>query len=282
MKPWDLSWKEGIRGTFSYKNQYAIYLCMVITVAAGLFSDLISDVRIHKQWRRIAVPAMFLIVTLCCLSYTLMNTSSRGALVSLIGATVLVIALHLVRHPEVLRRWLNIRTLLLGFISLVIVGVVFMQSSMYERFSEDKLKDNGRSLLRDTVVSVIQDYPAFGTGPGTYPSIQHLYKPEGLGNSHMSKRAHNDYLEAVASQGIMGGILLGAVLFYLLLKVFSFRQTPVNGLLVGCRAAVLAYLIQSTFDNNVSIFFLPTAFMFVLSIGFVLTRRFGEKVNSIT
>ncbi|MBU3020910.1 O-antigen ligase [Aestuariibacter sp. A3R04] len=261
--PWNYSWKDGIRGTFSYKNQYAIYLGIAALLGIGLLLDTLKDKR--KRWLSFA-----LLFFIAAMAYTLINTSSRGALLSVIAGLAASILLYMLRQPRIFTLLFSARTAL---ICAVVVGVLvfaFMQSSMYHRFSEDQLDDNGRNELRQTVQSVIRDHPLLGSGPGTYPYIQHIYKPVLLGNSKMSKRAHNDYLETIATTGIVGFLLLLLPVGWLLIRQFKVTNTPHPGILFGCRAATISYLSQATFDTNAGIFFLPVLFVSLLSIGFIL------------
>ena len=157
----------------------------------------------------------------------------------------------------------------------VLLITLFMQSSIYERFTDEKMQDNGRTLLRNTVIQVIEDYPVFGTGPGTYPFVQHNYKPLELGNTQMSKRAHNDYLETLATQGALGFALLMIPLGLLLIRLFRYSlHGNTTGLLIGCQVATVAYLVQALFDVNIGVYLLPVHLLIVLSIGWVLTTRF--------
>ena len=265
--PWDFSWHQGIRGTFSYKNQYAMYMVICILLTTGLLID-----NLRRERATLLTPAVgYFALCLGLQVATLLNTSSRGALVSLVAGCGFTAFLFFLGRPKLLQQWLKPKFLATMVVVVTVMIIAFMQSAVYQRFSEQKMEDNGRTLLRGTVIRVIQDYPVFGTGPGTYPFIQHQYKPLELGNTQMSKRAHNDYLETVATQGALGFTLLAIPAGLLLMRLF--RRAPTSsltGLQLGCQAASVAYLVQAAIDVNIGVYILPVHFVIVLSVGWVI------------
>lgn len=271
--PWNLSWHEGIRGTFSYKNQYAMYMVICIALCAGLLTDELIK---RRQRTALVTPVTCgLSLLLLILLATLMNTSSRGALVSLLVGCAVAAAFFISRNRYLAGYMMQPKVLGSMAAAAVLLITLFMQSSIYERFTDEKMQDNGRTLLRNTVIQVIEDYPVFGTGPGTYPFVQHNYKPLELGNTQMSKRAHNDYLETLATQGALGFALLMIPLGLLLIRLFRYSlHGNTTGLLIGCQVATVAYLVQALFDVNIGVYLLPVHLLIVLSIGWVLTTRF--------
>ncbi|MBU2977711.1 O-antigen ligase family protein [Alteromonas sp. C1M14] len=268
--PWTFSWKNGIRGTFSYKNQYAVYIALACLIVIGLLCD-------GKYLKMPKWLIVTLILCLCLLGYTLFNTSSRGALVSLIAGMGLTVCIQVVRAPNLLKRWLTGKTIAVTVLISLMLGAGFAQSSIYQRFSKEKLDDNGRIELRDTAFAVFKDHPVVGTGLGTYPYIQHVYKTMLLGNTKMSKRAHNDYLETMATTGLMGFLFLSMSIGFLWLMLFRHTHTRMYGALFACRAGVMTYLFQASFDTNAGIYFLPIVFVTLLTMGFVITERFNIK-----
>lgn len=264
--PWDFSWQEGIRGTFSYKNQYALYMVICVCLALGLT----ADAALARPQRNRAVMAGSVASLIMLL--TLLNTSSRGALLALLLAAGLCILLLLARQRSLWTVIVQPKWLAGGAVLLILAGAGFTQTSIYERFSSQAMADNGRTLLRQTATEAWLQSPWLGTGPGTYPLVQHQYKPLELGNSQMSKRAHNDYLETLASQGLIGFFLLAVPLVLLLHRCFKVSVLPQhNGLLLGIQTATLAYLIQASFDVNIGVLVLPMLFILLLAMAWQLS-----------
>lgn len=277
--PWNLPWEDGIRGPYSYKNQYAIYLVMTLPLAlvwcAHQYRVLFSPVFIRHNNRKVALTRFAVVVSLLlCLVFTLLNTSSRGALLALLLSSALVTGGHLLRHRAQRQRWLSKKMLLGAAVVAGLLVVLFTQSAAFDRFKEDAFEDNGRLQLHATALKVIKAYPLTGSGAGTYPYVQHQYKPASLGNSGMSQRAHNDYLETLATQGIAGTVLLAIMLGALIRGLFGPSHAHSHYQL-ACRCAVLALLIQSVYDVNVSTFWLP---VYAVTLC-VLAQRFRNPAH---
>ncbi len=276
--PWGLSWNEGVRGTFSYKNQYAIYMVMSLSIAMGLLIELWATVNRHGQSSS-TIRAFFqpktvvLIVCTFIMLFTLLNTSSRGALASLILAFGSVSGLAILAHKPLRSVVFKPKFIALGVIVLCVALAVFSQTSVFKRFSENQLEDNGRSMLRQTAVNVIDEFGPVGTGPGTYPYVQHHFKEQGLGNSAMSKRAHNDYLETIATHGYVGSSILLIALLTLIYGTLKKTRYQISLISTGIYIGLLAFLIQSSFDVNISTFYLPALFVILLAVGNRLTTE---------
>ncbi|NMH60479.1 O-antigen ligase family protein [Alteromonas ponticola] len=274
--PWDLSWNEGVRGTFSYKNQYALFLVMSLAVAGGLFVEKWHSVKRRQSTSSTSftffAPKIFILfICIVILLLTLFNTSSRGALVSMVLAAGCVVGIVILSDQRFRKMIFKPKMLAISTLILLAAIAVFSQTSVFKRFSESQFEDNGRIMLHQTALKVINEFGPVGTGPGTYPYVQHHFKHEKLGNSAMSKRAHNDYLETIATLGFAGALMLLIILLSLIygtLRKTHFQAGLVNyGIYVG----LLAYMIQSSFDVNISAFYLPTFFVVLLAVGNRLT-----------
>ncbi|MDO6693236.1 O-antigen ligase family protein [Aliiglaciecola sp. 3_MG-2023] len=275
--PWDSDWNKVIRGTFSYKNQYAIYLAMSIPLALGLTFDVLKKRKKNWQHNRLSRALIYIIcsrifVYLCIallLFFVLTKTDSRGGNL----VFMLVICGICARYIFWQQQKLNKRKSLLSIFGVIVVlGLIFVNSNSFERFEKYGFSDSSRSNLHSVALSVIADFPLFGSGPGTYPLIQHHYKPESLGNSEMSKRAHNDYLETLATQGIVGILIFSIAILLMLKKVFMGKSSTQQGLLMGCQASLLMLLLHSSFDYNVATFYLSALFFTLLAIGLRLVE----------
>ena len=74
--------------------------------------------------------------------------------------------------------------------------------------------------MRHDTWRVFLDHPATGTGLGTLPTVFPAY--ETLYDGKFVNHAHNDYLEALADTGLVGGVCCAA--FLGMLAFFSLRQ----------------------------------------------------------
>ncbi len=277
--PWDYSWQEGIRGTYSYKNQYATYLAMSVALGTGWSMSMYRAMRLrgeratHWLFSKPFLKLALVVLATGLIYITLLNTASRGALLSLTLSLFLVFGSYIMLRAERRKALLRPRIIIAAAIALIVGSAVFVQSAAFERFTLFEFEDNGRQQLRQTAMHVISDYPLTGTGPGTYPYIQHNYKPASLGNSGMSQRAHNDYLETLATQGIIGTSLAVLFISALLSGVFKRSKHGASPYLMACRCGILTLLIQSAFDVNISTYWLPVYFVILCALGWHFRKR---------
>ena len=142
--------------------------------------------------------------------------------------------------------------------------------SLVNRLDKQGYSPNGRELMHLTSVQIITEYPLVGSGAGTYPVLQHVYKTQKLSNSEMSKRAHNDYLELLGNQGFVGFSLLGCSIFMLMLKLFGAvienKSRDLYGMQIACFCSALTVLLHSAVDFNFQLPVITVYFFTVLAI----------------
>jgi O-antigen ligase len=109
-----------------------------------------------------------------------------------------------------------------------------------------------------------------GTGAGTYEWIFPFYKTQNLGGK-IFDHAHNDYLEMLTDQGIVGFILLGSpllLLFVSILKALKNRRDPLLcGVMFGVICGVSSMLIHAIVDFNFQIPANAAYFWCLLGVG---------------
>jgi O-antigen ligase len=99
----------------------------------------------------------------------------------------------------------------------------------------------------------------------------------------MSKRAHNDYLELLANQGLIGFTLLGLAILLLMIKLYqglskslNSKKKALQGLQIASFCSSLAILLHSLADFN---FHLPVNvvyFYLIIAIG-IKGQYFTDK-----
>ncbi|MEP1444777.1 MAG: O-antigen ligase family protein [Paraglaciecola sp.] len=269
--PFGSPWDSMVRGTFSYKNQYSIYLAMTISIGFGLLLnnlkkkskqlDLnnVTTFIIHLVTTRHIITILLLIVMLV----SFFGTNSRGGSLILAIATTITLLNYSLRTKTH-----NFSKNKAIFVTCVVVvfSIVFFTSKSYERFTTLGIKDNGRIMLHKTALSIFEDYPLLGTGPGTYSAIQHSYKDIRLGNSAMSKHAHNDYLELLATQGVLGALLITWSLLLILSKIFYRIPDKNVSVVLGCQVSIVCILGHSFIDFNFGTLALSVYFFVIIAL----------------
>jgi O-antigen ligase len=124
-------------------------------------------------------------------------------------------------------------------IGVALTAVVYFATiapeSARERVTELK-GGTGREDIWTVGWRMFEAHPAHGVGAGNFPtsSIHYLLEPGALTRSDFivdtQKVAHNVYLETLAELGVVGGVLLGALLISLLVTAYrAVRQFQRNG-----------------------------------------------------
>jgi len=106
---------------------------------------------------------------------------------------------------------------------LVIATALVAGSSLAGRF-RDAYKDNmsGRTEIYQNAQQMAVDFPWFGSGPGSFLSVYHLYRENA--DQTWAAFLHDDWLETRVTFGRIGTLL---VLLQLALLVFwTFRGRP--------------------------------------------------------
>jgi O-antigen ligase len=102
-------------------------------------------------------------------------------------------------------------------------------------------------------VTLVADYPVFGTGLGTFRFAFLRYAPPGRA---WWTTAHNEYLELICDTGLVGGtiVLLGFLAYLLLvLRPRSMRARTTPYVYTGLVAGLAALLVHSAVSSNLQV-----------------------------
>jgi O-antigen ligase len=272
-------------GFYRNRNHFAGYLEMMLAVGIGLLLTGLSNER-AETWKHflkmtiewILSPKMFLRLSLCILVIALTTTHSRmgntGFFASLLIAGIIGIALsrYATRNTVLLLSSLVV-------IDLLIVGSWFGVEKLAERLEKTTVAEvQDREEPAAYTLKIMEDYPVFGTGPGTFYIAFPRYRPATVTSFY--DYAHNDYIQFACESGVLGLGLLGLVVVLALgaaLRAQWQRRDPLmRGMAFACVMGVTAILIHSTVDFNLHIPANAVYFMVLLALGWIslhLDRR---------
>jgi len=197
--------------------------------------------------------------------------------------------------------------LLMGFFLLVIImgilGTKFL-STYTSQNSQDKinfvsnvsarvsgldqnLTQSARVSMWKSAIPWIKDYPLFGTGLDTIKYMYPVYrrtdygKLEG-GHNYTPDRLHNEYLNTLATKGILGFLAYyGGFIFLwfmiILTAAFHARNHHSAYLLMGCATGAGVYLVQVLFNFGV----VATLFLFYALLGLSIAISKSPKEYSL-
>jgi O-antigen ligase len=231
-------------GPYVNRNHFAGFVELILPLA--LVPLVLGRVR-RERW---PVVGLFAVVPIGALFLS----ASRGGIVSF-GVELAVLALVMIlRRTAGKQLFAGAAVLLLALLMVSWLGV----GQLLQRFSSfqslETTAGKRASMRRDTW-QIFLHHPVAGTGLGT---LQIVYPPyESLYDGKIVNHTHNDYLEALAETGFLGGLCCAwflGVLFGESLKRFrqpnnSFAGTLQLSGLVACSG----FLVHSLVDFNLHI-----------------------------
>ncbi len=265
-----------VSGTYVNQNHFAGLLEMTIPVGLGLYmsswpgpEEPSGENSIQRSLSTFMLSQRAVIL-FCVLIMTaaLIMTASRGAIGALaVGITVAV-------SIAVWRKGARARELTVGMtaVALAAIAIFWLGSG---RLSE-KLQAAGfssdRGDLRELSYRMISDNPLFGTGLGTFRWVFPSYKDERFG-SYFYEHAHNDFLEMLGEQGIIGASLLTLGLLLIIFRIvraYGRRRDPlIRGALFATIAGCVSLMVHGLVDFNFHIPANASYFFVLLGLGTV-------------
>jgi len=192
-------------GPYVNRNHFAGFAEMIIPVA------LVPLVLGKVRRERLFLVALFALVPIVAL----LLSASRGGIISFAVQMVILFLLLLVRR-------IRSRHVLVG--GLVVLCAVLAVSwigvqQVLERFSgmqTMEVSGGKRAAMFQDTWRLFLDHPLLGTGLGTFEMVFPPY--DSLYDGKIVNHAHNDYVEALAETGIVGGLCCAWFLGFVLLN----------------------------------------------------------------
>jgi O-antigen ligase len=231
-------------GPFANRNHFAGFAELMIPLA------LVPLVLGRVRRERLPVVGLFAVIPIVALFLS----ASRGGIISF-AVEMLVLAFVVIFRRTVRKQLLVAVGVLLAALLMVSwlgVGEILQRFSALQ--SLEATAGKRASMRRDTW-KIFLDHPILGTGLGT---LQIVFPPyESLYDGKIVNHTHNDYLEALAETGSLGGLCCAWFLAMLFVKSWSrsreLNQSFTGALqlsgLVGCTG----FLVHSLADFNLHI-----------------------------
>lgn len=270
---------QDIHGSFVNRNHLAGFLELVLPVAIGLLRSTHQARGSMQGWQDhlhhglhliSGLPGLFFGITLAMV-ITLFLTQSRGGNGSLLLALFLVATLPRIRDPGEEKSsppWVRIGVIVLTVAFLVSNSVGL--GSLTERYLDTNVQREGRLAVLMSATGIIQDYPLFGSGSGTFGFVYPRYQPEVLSQT-LFDHAHNDHLEWITDRGLVGyGLVVIALLhcWWMMARAHHTRQDPLaSALLYASLVGTLSLVLHGLTDFNFQIPANALYFMVILAMG---------------
>ncbi len=292
-------------GTFVNRNHLAGYLEMTLAIGIGLLLASWTSSDKIRTWRQrvrslvtlLLSAKLLLRLMLAIMVIALVLTRSRMGNTAFFSGMLLAGMLSLlmfraqtgsVREMFAKRETRSTVILLssLMVIDLFIVGTWFGVEKVVARIEQSSMtNDADRVEVSQNTISLLRDYPLFGTGGGSFHAVYPRYRPQSVVSYY--DHAHEDYLEIAADTGLAGLGLLGTMVLMSLggaLRALYRRRDPLmRGMAFASVMGIIALLIHSTVDFNLQIPANAATFMVILALGWIalnLDRHPGSRHES--
>ena len=279
-------------GTFVYRNNFAGYMEMTLSVGIGLMiAKLGRGGPGHSGWKNRVVaaltfmmsPKMRLRLMLVVMVIALVLTRSRMGNSAFFSAMLIVGIITIV----LARRTAPATAALI--LSLVIVDIVVIGSwvgldkvvtrlnnteiSASPAYAAQEESVEQRSLPARYSLAMIKQFPAFGTGAGSfYTSFSRYRVPE---ITDYFDHTHNDYVELLCDLGIGAWLLflLTGISLWQALKAIRVRQSSLaRGAAFAAAMAIVSLAIHSSVDFNLQIPATALTFTVILSLAWIAIK----------
>ncbi len=240
-------------GPYVNRNHFAGFVELLLPLA--LVALVLGRVR-RERW---PVVTLFAVVPIGALFLSV----SRGGIVSF-GVELAVLALVMIQRRTMGKQlFAGAAVLLLALLMVSWLGV----GQLLQRFSSFQSLEvtaGKRASMRRDTWQIFLHNPVSGTGLGTlqlvYPQYESLY------DGKIVNHTHNDYLEALAETGILGGLccawFLGVLLSESLKRLRQLHDSFAGALQLSGLVACAGFLVHGLVDFNLHI---PSnAFLFFL------------------
>lgn len=267
-----------VSGTFTNRNHLAGYLVMCLSVGIGIMIANLDN-SVITGWKerlrylvKLSLSAKFrLRLTLVIMVIALVMTHSRMGNTSFFASMLIAgcLALLLSRHAT---RATVILITSLVVIDIFIVGTWFGVEKVVERIEQTTLESEHRVDTFAHVRDQWSDYALTGSGLGSFYAVFPKYKTVVEAGGFYT-HAHNDYLEFGSETGVIGLLLLGAVVLLslgtALLAQHRRRDPLMRGISFAAIMGITAMLIHSTVDFNLQIPANALTFMLLLAMAWL-------------
>ena len=273
-----------VSGTYVNQNHFAGLMEVTIPVGLGLLLSarpISGGVSGRRDFARFLSDLLLgqrgiVLFSILIMSAALIMTTSRG------GTGALAIGIAVAIGIAMSKKGVRARELKLGMmaVALALIAVFWLGPGQFAEKLQSAGLSSNRADQRELSYRIIEDSPLTGTGVGTYRWIFPIYKDERFG-AYFYEHAHNDFLEVLSEQGIVGFSLLAVGIMLALVRIvraFVHRRDPLmRGALFATIAGCFSLMVHGLVDFNLQIPANASYFFVLLGVGVVAS---GSRFRS--
>lgn len=253
-------------GSFVNRHNFAAFMEMTLCLPLGLM----FVGAVEKDRRLLYITAIGL------MGVALILSGSRGGLIAFLAAIFFLIILTTkTKNTKQLALKIGLAVLLL---TTIVVGAALIGGeTSLARIAEAETTATTRTHIWGVTTRIILNSLPLGAGFGAFGVS---YTPfDSLNGLERVEQAHNDYLEVLATGGIVGLLIGGFFLFQLFRTGLKNSRTPNlfrRGVCVGALAGCFAILVHSLFDFVLHTTALAMLFITLVSLVVVSGTKFPD------
>jgi len=262
-------------GPYAYRANASQYFNLLWPVCLGFWWTLHQSLGFKRKAHHL-ILAGAAVMAAC----PMISTSRAGALITVgivVLAAMLLSAAQLLfasRRPQDRKaRKITLACLFFFFAGALALGLALGWKSLGPRMAHMSEDLEVRQRMYDAARPMAEDYPVFGTGPGTFETVfGQLYR---TGTStYWPAQLHNDWLETRITFGCLGSGLVVLALMVVLLRWFAPGGIHGGGrFLILIWLALAGCLVHARFDFPFQIHSIVFLFLLLCAILFTLARR---------
>lgn len=266
-------------GTYVNRNHFAGYLEMCLSVGIGLMIANLEGRTTQKSRRQKLRDfvqlilgkkfrlRVFLAVMVIALVLTHSRTGNSAFFSSMIAAGIMALLLS-----KRAARSMVILIASLVVIDIFIIGTWFGIEKVVARLeSTSAVHDADRMDVGKQTLRLWKDYALTGSGGGSFYAVFPKYRSGDIAS--FFDHAHDDYLEFASEYGMLGMLILGAIVIASIAAAldaqFRRRDPLMRGMAFSSTMGIISLMIHSFVDFNLQISANAATFMVILALGWI-------------
>lgn len=280
---WGLPNSSSATGSFVYRNHFANFLLLCLSVGSGLLVTQLYRSRasslsehINRLLATLLGSKIIIRLALVIMVIALVMSRSRMGNSAFFAATIMTSVLALMVYRQRPQAF-TIFILSLLAIDTLIVGSWFGLEQVKQRLEATVLSQEIRVDVIAWTQELVQQTLWTGSGGGSFYTIFPAYQQA---NVPFFDHAHNEYLQFVIENGVIASALLGIAVFASLLQTLRtqyLRQSNfMKGIAFGCAMAIIGMMIHISVDFNLQSPANTLYFLTILTLSW-LTKNMPNK-----
>lgn len=276
-----------VTGTFINRNHFAGHLEIIIPLCLGLFLSEKERFKYYPDFvSRVKGISLYLlegsgrrVIYLFIMFAALFLSGSRGGNACLLIALTVV---AMIAYSAKGKKSREARYAPYIIAMAILAGLWLGTGDLSKRYGQSQDSATERVAAWSKSNNIISNHPVFGSGAGTFKYLFSLY--EGGAFRAYYDHAHNDYLEVLAEQGVVGFALISIALFLILLKILlayvKRKNSFMSGMLFSSLVGSVSLLLHAIVDFNFQIPANAAYFFTALGIGMAAGSIKNQKHKS--